>query len=50
MQIDELVREGRRSVSGMTGCAPHILNHQWVSVGGALCVRGGGGGGGGGGS
>ena len=24
MQIDGLVREGQRSASGMTGCAPHI--------------------------
>ena len=57
MKIDGLVREGWRSVSGMTGCVPHVLNHQWVRVGGfyelgkggggvgvGVCVWGGGGG------
>ena len=39
MQIDGLVCEGQRSASGMTGCASHILNHQWVRVGGVVCVR-----------
>ena len=45
MKIDGLVREGWRSVSGMRGdCALHMLNHQWASVGGVICIRGGGGG------
>ena len=29
---------------GWQGCAPHVLNHQWVRVGGVLCVWWGGGG------
>ena len=24
---------------GWRGCAPHVLNHQWVRVGGVICVR-----------
>ena len=32
------VRGGDPSV-GWRGCAPHVLNHQWVRVGGVLCVR-----------
>ena len=32
------VRGGDPSV-GWRGCAPHVLNHQWVWVGGVLCVR-----------
>ena len=39
MQIGGLVREGWTFVSRKTGCASHILYHQWVRVGGVLCVR-----------
>ena len=39
MQIDGLVHEGRDPSVGCRGCAPHIRNHQWVRVGGVLCVR-----------
>ena len=39
MQSDGLVHEGWRSVSGMMGLCPHVLNHQWASVGGVVCVR-----------
>ena len=35
-----LVR-GRDPLVVWRGCAPHILNHQWVRVGGVVCVRGG---------
>ena len=38
------VKGGHPSV-GWRGCAPQVLNHQWVRVGGVLCVRWGGGGG-----
>ena len=36
--IGRCVRGGDLSV-GWQDCAPHILNHQWVGVGGVLCVR-----------